>query len=127
MGVEWGIRILSAIRHSELIVLYNLRPVCQCKLCRGGAAVKQIANFLRECRSEWQRIRPAIQIGHVGVGGEYADAVDVLCPFLAINGSSNDVQAEKSVPQHIDELKARYANKLFAPLLKTYWATETRN
>jgi len=126
-GAEWGTRILSAIHHCELIVLYNLRPVCQCELCRGAVAVKQIAQFVRQCRSDWQRIRPAVQVGHVGVGGEYADDVDVLCPFLAINRFSNGTPAATPGPEQIYKLKAQHANKLFAPLLKTYWASQTQN
>ena len=53
--------------------------------------------LLRECRSDWQRIRPAVRVGHVGLGGEYADDVDLLCPFHSING----VQTAAPLPQHL--------------------------
>ena len=37
------------------------------------------------------------------------------------------MQTAVPVPQHLYELKARYAYKLFVPLLKTYWASQTQN
>jgi hypothetical protein len=87
-GTQWGTDILNALPSVNKVIIYNLLAPCCCELCRvdehaqGALYAEQ---FMERCRSEWDAVRPGVQIGHVGMGAEYAGQVDFFCPFLSIN------------------------------------------
>jgi murein DD-endopeptidase MepM/ murein hydrolase activator NlpD len=129
-GAQWGSRILKEIPSLDTIILYNLLGTCECPQCRSGKAAATVTAFLKRCRSEWGRIRPGVKIGHVGMGDEYADAVDFLCPFVGVNrekpGDADD--APLAFPQDkLERIRAAHAKQWMAPLLKVCWQSQTNN
>jgi murein DD-endopeptidase MepM/ murein hydrolase activator NlpD len=128
-GAAWGTRILAALPSVDTVIVYNLLTPCQCADCREGKGNQAAVEFLKQCRSEWRKIRPKVRIGHVGVGDEYADAVDLICPFVAVNrkeDGSEDVPWE-SARARLELLRKHHQEKWMAPLLKTCWETQTHN
>jgi len=126
-AVQWGVQIRSALPSVDRIILYNLRPSCRCPDCRGGKGIAHVARFLARCRSECRKAAPFIQIGHVGVGDEYADAVDFFCPFLCVNrtaGSSPDFDREVA---RLVRLRSAHKDKPMIPLVKVCWEADTDN
>jgi hypothetical protein len=126
-GAEWGTRILKELPSVDTIILYNLQPACHCLECRDGKSAALTVKFLKRCRSEWSRVRPGIQIGHVGGGDEYVEAVDLLCPFLPVNRKEEGGDPVPSPLQHFERLRAAHREKWLAPLLKICWNNETHN
>ncbi|MHC4181660.1 MAG: hypothetical protein ACYSWU_29570, partial [Planctomycetota bacterium] len=93
-GAQWGTKLLEALPSVSKVILYNLRPRCGCARCREAGGKTHVAAFLKRCRRDWSRLRPGLQIGHVGIGGEYSAEVDLLYPFLSVirdGGSPVDV------------------------------------
>jgi murein DD-endopeptidase MepM/ murein hydrolase activator NlpD len=125
-GAQWGTRILKEVPSVDTIIIYNLLSTCECPECRGGKGMAFTAKFLRRCRSEWSQVRPGVQIGHAGVGDEYVEAVDFVCPFVGINRDERD--AMPPFPQlRFEQLRKTHPRKWMAPLLKTCWVEATNN
>jgi hypothetical protein len=127
-GLDWGKRILTACPGVEHLMLYNVAALCQCEQCRQGRGAKHAEAFIARCREEWHKVRPTLEIGHVGVADEYAAVVDFLCPFLALNrepaGSSVDT---RQLASRLKALQQAAHGKPLLPLVKVCWADETRN
>jgi len=127
-GAGWGTRILTEIPSVDTLIIYNLLSVCQCPACRGDKGPALAAKFLNRCRSDWSRVRPGVQVGHVGVADEYADAVDFLCPFVAVNHEKGQEQTPLEFPQRaLEQIRAAHPKQWMAPLLKLCWVNETHN
>jgi len=104
-AAKWGFDILKEFKQVDKIILYNLNNPCFCPKCKNGQHQKNVADFLNYCRSKWKRIRPEIQIGHVGIDTEFNEQVDFLCPFLSINRQNSSdldipVLIKKNVTVH---------------------------
>jgi murein DD-endopeptidase MepM/ murein hydrolase activator NlpD len=126
-GAEWGVRLLKAFPTVNKVILYNLRAPCCCEKCRDGQGPRHAARFLQRCRSEWKKVRPDVQIGHVGIGTEYADEVDFLCPFLSVNREDDSPLDVPGALRELAVLKRGAENKPVIPLLKTCWELSTNN
>lgn len=126
-GAEWGRKILEGCPSINQIVLYNVLARCQCERCREGQGVQHAEAFVRTCAEQWHKLRPGVQVGHVGVGGEYAASVDFLCPFLALNRSAKDVPVDtRTLTAQLTALKGTVPRPV-VPLIKVCWEDETRN
>jgi hypothetical protein len=123
----WGSRILDALPAVDRLILYNVRATCACERCRDGAGRAHAEAFVRRCRSEWRRARAGVLVGHVGVGDEYADAVDFLCPFIAVNRGSEERFDPAPAIAGAAGIGAALGPDRVLPLLKVCWAAETRN
>ncbi len=127
-GTQWGTRILKQIPSVDTIIIYNLLPVCQCTDCRDGKGIALAKTFLKRCRADWSRVRPGVQVGHVGMGDTYADVVDFFCPFVGVNHQPGQEQAPLGFPQRrLEQLRTAHPNKWMAPLLKVCWVEATQN
>lgn len=126
-GAQWGSRILKTFPSVDRVILYNLRAPCRCEKCRNGQGRRHAARFLQRCRAEWKEIRSGIQIGHVGIGTEYADQVDFLCPFLSVNREGDSPLDAPGVVGEIAALRRESGGKPIVPLVKTCWALSTNN
>jgi hypothetical protein len=122
-----GSRILAALPSVDRLILYNVRATCACERCRNGAGREHAEAFVRRCRDEWRRVRTGVLVGHVGVGGEYADAVDFLCPFVAVNRVLDEPFDPAPSVARAAELAAARGPENVLPLMKVCWAAETRN
>ena len=126
-GVEWGTKLLRTFPFIDKVILYNLRTPCLCESCRDGGGIKYAAEFLERCRSEWKKVRPKIEIGHVGIGMEYSEQVDFFCPFLCVNrDGESPVDIQHQVAK-VTALKSQSGNKAVIPLAKICWASSTNN
>ncbi len=126
-GAQWGSRLRSAMPSIRQILLYNLVPSCRCPDCRDGGASRFTVKFLDRCRERWARPGPPVQIGHVGAGDEYITAVDFFCPFLCVNRTEENSDDFARTVARLLRLRADHKNTAMIPLLKVYWADETRN
>jgi murein DD-endopeptidase MepM/ murein hydrolase activator NlpD len=126
-GAQWGTRILKEVPSVDTIIIYNLLSICECPDCRGGKGAASTKKFIERCRSEWSKVRPGVQIGHVGVGDEYVESVDFFCPFVGVNRDG----AQGSLPPfpnlRFEQYRAAHPGKWMAPLLKTCWVEATNN
>jgi len=123
----WGTRLLRACPAISTIVLYNLRAACRCPQCRDGRPGQYITEFLGQCRSEWQKVRSGVRIGHVGAADEYASKVDFLCPFLPVQRTGERSVDGEALVREVDRLRSRVAPIPVVPLVKTCWAEATNN
>mgnify|MGYP000947334938 CR=1 FL=1 len=126
-GVEWGQKLLTALPSVDRVILYNLRIPCRCPQCSEGGGKAAIAKWLERCRREWGSLRSGLEIGHVGVGMEYAAQVDSLYPFLPL---IRDGDSPVDIDGHLDVLaglKPGADGKPVVPLLKVCWAAATNN
>jgi|GEM_PF-787139 len=129
-GAKWGTQILESVPAISTIVLYNLGAKCNCSECREGQCEKHVSGFLEHCRTAWKRVRPDVRIGHVGIGAEYAEQVDLLCPFLCVNADSGKSGAPVDIAglvSSLGTLKSRNRTKPVIPLAKICWASATDN
>jgi murein DD-endopeptidase MepM/ murein hydrolase activator NlpD len=127
-AAQWGSRILSQIPSVDTIMIYNLLSVCQCPDCRDGKGMALAEKFLQRCRTDWSRVRPKVQVGHVGIGDEYIGAVDFFCPFVGVNHEKGREQKPLEFPQQrFEQYRAAHAKKWMAPLLKYCWMDATNN
>ncbi|MHC4623242.1 MAG: peptidoglycan DD-metalloendopeptidase family protein [Planctomycetota bacterium] len=127
-GAQWGTDILNALPSINKVIIYNLLAPCCCPLCQGGQGAVYAEQFMERCRLEWDAVRPGVQIGHVGIGAEYANQVDFFCPFLMINrwGDINPVDVNSLLDDLITP-DTQPGHKPVIPLAKTCWADETDN
>lgn len=126
-GVDWGTKLLEAVPSVSKVILYNLRTPCCCPLCREGQGKNHAAQFLEQCRSEWKDSRPDVQLGHVGMGIEYKDQVDFLCPFLSvIRDGESPVDLSHQMESLVD-LRSKVDGKPVVTLAKICWSTATNN
>jgi len=127
-GAQWGTQILNALPSVNKVIIYNLLATCCCQLCQGGQGAVYAEQFMERCRSEWNTVRPGVQIGHVGMGAEYADQVDFFCPFLMINrwGDTNPVDVNSLLDDLITP-GSQPGNKPVIPLAKICWVDATDN
>ncbi|NQT16012.1 MAG: M23 family metallopeptidase [Planctomycetes bacterium] len=124
-GAAWGAKLLEALPSISRVILYNLRSPCHCPLCREGKGRSHVADFLERCRREWSGLRPGLEIGHVGLGAEYEEQVDLLYPFLPLirqGGSAVDVSGHL---ERLAGLKSTARAKPVVPLVKIDWGTAT--
>ena len=127
-GAQWGTQILNALPSVNKVIVYNLLVPCCCRLCQGGQGAVYAEQFMQRCRSEWSTVRPSVQIGHVGMGSEYADQVDFFCPFLIINREADNNPVD--VNSLLDDLitpGSQPGNKPVIPLAKICWVDATNN
>jgi len=127
-GAQWGTDILSALPSVNKVIVYNLLAPCCCPLCQGGQCALYAEQFMERCRLEWDAVRPGVQIGHVGIGAEYAEQVDFFCPFLVINrwGDINPVDVNSLLDDLITP-DTQPGHKPVIPLAKICWETATDN
>lgn len=127
-GAQWGTGILNALPSINKVIIYNLLTPCCCQLCQGGQGAIYAEQFMQRCRTEWDAVRPGVQVGHVGLGAEYADQVDFFCPFLIINrwGYNNPVDVNSLLDDLITP-DSQPGNKPVIPLAKICWETTTDN
>lgn len=127
-GVAWGGRILKACPSIDRLILYNVDTLCQCEKCAQGRGAKYGMDFVRKCCQEWRKIRPGIQIGHVGITNEYVDDVDFLCPFFCLNSEKANVPVNTGIlTAQMKAIQGNLGNKPMIPLIKVCWETETCN
>ena len=126
-GCAWGTRALATLPSVDRVILYNLRPSCRCPECREGRSAEHAARFLRRCRVEWNKVRPGVEIGHVGVAGQYAGQVDRLFPFVVVNPQTDAPLRADDLLREFAQCRAAHPNKAMTPFLKICWASETRN
>jgi hypothetical protein len=127
-GAQWGTDILNALPSLNKVIIYNLLAPCCRQECQGGQGAVHAEQFMERCRSEWDAVRPGVQVGHVGLDAEYANQVDFFCPFLSINrwGDTNPVD----VGSLLDDLitpDSQPGNKAVIPLAKICWEGATDN
>ena len=126
-GVGWGTKLLEAVPSVNKVILYNLRTPCCCPLCREGQGKNHAAQFLELCRREWKDSRPDVQLGHVGMGIEYEEQVDFLCPFLSvIRGGESPLDLSRQM-ESLSHMKSKVDGKPVVPLAKICWSTATNN
>ncbi|MHC4153938.1 MAG: DNRLRE domain-containing protein [Planctomycetota bacterium] len=127
-GAQWGTQILNALPSINKVIIYNLLAPCCCELCQGGQGAFYAEQFMERCRLEWGAVRPGVQIGHVGIGAEYANQVDFFCPFLMINrwGDINPVDVNTLLDDLITP-DSQPGNKPVIPLAKICWEDATDN
>jgi len=123
----WGERILSSLESVDRICLYNLRAACFCPRCRDYQGRTHIAKFFERCRGRWSRLCPSIQIGHVGIGDEYADKLDFCWPFLPVNRFDDGAGWTSGDLAAIKRYQADHPKKRITPFLKTFWEDQTNN
>lgn len=128
-GARWGAEILKLLPSIDQVALYNLRPACACEKCRDGGSAALTAAFLARCRAEWEKVRPGIRIGHVGLADEYAAELDFFMPFLALN-------RERAGGPPVDPAKllagartvrSRRKGRAVVPFAKVCWESATTN
>jgi murein DD-endopeptidase MepM/ murein hydrolase activator NlpD len=127
-AAQWGSRILKEIPALDTLIIYNLLSVCQCPDCRDGKGAAFAEKFLNRCRTDWSRVRPGVQVGHVGVGDEYVDVVDFFCPFVGVNHERGQEQTPLEFPQgRLEQFRTAHPKQWMAPLLKVCWVEATHN
>ena len=126
-AAAWGTRMLQVFPSLDKVIIYNLRPACFCPQCRERGADYYNAQFLAFCRSEWQRVRPNAQVGHAGIGMEYAEQVDFFCPFLSVNREGSAPYDPTREIAALVAMKANSGGKSVVPLANIYWADATNN
>ncbi len=126
-GSGWGTRILSQMPLVDKVIIYNLRSPCTCPKCKDARGRKHAAKFLDRCRAEWRRIRPSISIGHVGMGDEYIEKFDFVCPFIPVNRTGDSPIDLGPVMARLRALRSAHADKPLIPLMKVCWASGTQN
>ncbi len=126
-GADWGKRLLEALPGVRTVILYNLGASCRCELCREGRAEEHTARFLERCRADWREICPDVRLGHVGIAGEYADQVDLLCPFVSVNRDGGPAPDLPLLLARAVALRATVPSKAVVPLIKACWADQTDN
>lgn len=61
-GAQWGTGILNALPSVNKVIIYNLLTPCCCPLCQGGLGAVYAEQFMERCRSEWDAVRPGVQV-----------------------------------------------------------------
>ncbi|MHC4647979.1 MAG: hypothetical protein ACYTBJ_21170 [Planctomycetota bacterium] len=127
-GAQWGTDILNALPSVNKVIIYNLLAPCCCPLCQGGQGALYAEQFMERCGLEWDAVRPGVQIGHVGIGAEYAEQIDFFCPFLMVNrwADPNPVDVNALLDDLITP-GSQPGNKPVIPLAKTFWGDATDN
>ncbi len=126
-GAQWGTDILNALPSVNKVIIYNLLAPCCCPLCQGGQGAAYARQFMERCRLEWDAVRPGVQIGHVGLGAEYAEQVDFFCPFLIINREDNNPVDVNALLDDLITPGSQPGNKPVIPLAKICWEAATDN
>ncbi|MHC4616513.1 MAG: peptidoglycan DD-metalloendopeptidase family protein [Planctomycetota bacterium] len=126
-GARWGTDILTALPSVDKVIVYNLLAPCCCPLCQGGQGALYAEQFMERCRLEWDAVRPGVQIGHVGIGAEYANQVDFFCPFLIINRADNNPVDVNSLLDDLITPDTQPGHKPVIPLAKICWGYATNN
>ncbi|MHC4477487.1 MAG: peptidoglycan DD-metalloendopeptidase family protein [Planctomycetota bacterium] len=127
-GAQWGSDILNALPSVNKVIIYNLLAPCCCPLCQGGQGAAYAEQFMERCRLQWDAVCAGVQVGHVGLGAEYADQVDFFCPFLLINrwGDPNPVDVDALLDDLITP-DTQPGHKPVIPLAKICWGSATDN